>query len=130
VVSFTPRPLYLQGKSPLYPLDRRLDGPPSRSGCGGEEKNSQPPPGMEPYNSDLPARSPALYQLSYHGSTYVRICSHFTPTRARARTHTHTQVAPNFSHFSFFTLVAVWVLFPPCLSDGSGQSELFMIVFV
>jgi hypothetical protein len=27
VVSFTPRPLYPQGKSPWYPLDRRLDGP-------------------------------------------------------------------------------------------------------
>jgi hypothetical protein len=26
VVSFTPRPLYPQGKSPWYPLDKRLDG--------------------------------------------------------------------------------------------------------
>jgi hypothetical protein len=48
VVSFTPRPLYPQGKSPWYPLDRRLGGPQSRSGHGGEEKNSQPPPGIEP----------------------------------------------------------------------------------
>jgi len=47
VVSFTPRPLYSQGKSLWYPLDRRLDGPQSRSGRGGEEKNSQPPPGIE-----------------------------------------------------------------------------------
>jgi hypothetical protein len=29
------------GKEPLYPLDRRLGGPYSRSGRGGEEKNSQ-----------------------------------------------------------------------------------------
>jgi len=29
-------------------LDRRLGGPQSRSGHGGEEKNSQPPPGIEP----------------------------------------------------------------------------------
>jgi hypothetical protein len=42
-------------------------GPQSRSGRGGEEKNSQPPPGIEPYNPDSPARSPALYRLSYHG---------------------------------------------------------------
>jgi hypothetical protein len=42
VVSFTPRPLYHQGKSPWYPLDRRLGGPQSRSGRGDEEKNSQP----------------------------------------------------------------------------------------
>jgi hypothetical protein len=47
-VSFTPRQLYLQGKSPCYPLDRRLHGLQSRSGCSGEEKNSQPPPGTEP----------------------------------------------------------------------------------
>jgi hypothetical protein len=38
VVSFTPRPLYSRGKSPRYPLDRRLDGPQSRYGrCGGEK---------------------------------------------------------------------------------------------
>jgi hypothetical protein len=48
VVSFTPRPLYPQGKSPWYSLDRRLGGPQSRSGRGGEEKNSQPSPGFEP----------------------------------------------------------------------------------
>jgi hypothetical protein len=28
-------------------LDRRLGGPQRRSGRGGEEKNSQPPPGIE-----------------------------------------------------------------------------------
>jgi hypothetical protein len=68
VVSFTPRPLYSQGKSPWYPLDRRLGGPYSRSGRGGGEKNSQPPQGIKPWNLDSPARSPALYQLSYHDS--------------------------------------------------------------
>jgi hypothetical protein len=47
VVSFTPLPLYPQGKSPWYPLDRRLGGPQSRSGRWGEEKNSQPQPGIE-----------------------------------------------------------------------------------
>jgi hypothetical protein len=36
-----PVSLYPQGKSPQYPLDRRLSGPQSRSGRGGEEKNSQ-----------------------------------------------------------------------------------------
>jgi hypothetical protein len=57
VVSFTPRPLYPQGKSPWYPLNR-LEGPQSRSGREGEEKNSQPPPGIEPSNPDRPALSP------------------------------------------------------------------------
>jgi hypothetical protein len=48
VVSFTTRPLYSQGKSRWYPLYRRLGGTQSRSGSGGEEKNSQPLPGLEP----------------------------------------------------------------------------------
>jgi hypothetical protein len=43
-----PRQLYSEGKSPWYPLDMRLGGPQSRSGRGGEEKNSQPRPGLEP----------------------------------------------------------------------------------
>jgi hypothetical protein len=48
VVSFTPRPLYPQRKSPSYSLDRRPDGPQSRSEHGGEEKNSHPVLGFEP----------------------------------------------------------------------------------
>jgi hypothetical protein len=48
MVSFTPRPLYLQGKNPWYPLDRRLVGLQSFCGHGGEEKNSQPSPKIEP----------------------------------------------------------------------------------
>jgi hypothetical protein len=62
VVSFTPRPLYPQGKSPWHTLDRKLGGPQSRSGRGGEEKNSQPTPGIKPLNPDHPARSPVLYR--------------------------------------------------------------------
>jgi len=48
VVSFTIRPLYPQGKSSWCPLDKRLGGPQNRRGRGGEEKNSQPPPGLKP----------------------------------------------------------------------------------
>jgi hypothetical protein len=36
------------GKSPWYPLVRRLGGPQSRSGRGGGGKNSQPLSGLEP----------------------------------------------------------------------------------
>jgi hypothetical protein len=43
VISFTPLPLYPRGKSPRYPLDRRLGGPQSRSGRRGEEKILDPP---------------------------------------------------------------------------------------
>jgi hypothetical protein len=49
-------------------MDKRLGGPRSRSGRGGEEKNSQPPPGIEPQNPDRPACSQSLYRLSYQGS--------------------------------------------------------------
>jgi len=48
VASFTPRPIYPQGKSPWYPPDRRVGGPQRRSGRGGEEINSQPLSGLEP----------------------------------------------------------------------------------
>jgi hypothetical protein len=48
VLNFTIRPLYPQGKSPWYALDRRLGGPQSWSGRGGEEKNSQSLPRLEP----------------------------------------------------------------------------------
>jgi hypothetical protein len=48
VASFTPQPLYPQGKSPWYPLDRRLGGSQRRSGRGVEEENSEPLPGLEP----------------------------------------------------------------------------------
>jgi len=46
--SFTFRPFYPKGKSPSYPLARRLGRFQSQSGLGGEEKNSQPPPEFEP----------------------------------------------------------------------------------
>jgi hypothetical protein len=55
VVSFTPRPLHPRGKRNCYPLDRRLDGPQSRSRYGDEEESSQPLPGLEP--PEHPARS-------------------------------------------------------------------------
>jgi hypothetical protein len=42
VVSFTPLPLYLRGKSPRYPLSGRLGGPQNRSERRGEEKNYRP----------------------------------------------------------------------------------------
>jgi hypothetical protein len=43
-------------------------GPHSRSGHGVEEKNSQPPPGIEPRSSARPAHRQSLYRLSYPGS--------------------------------------------------------------
>jgi len=45
--SFMPRPLYTQGKSPWYPLDRSLGWPQSRCRRGGEEKQYLRLPGIE-----------------------------------------------------------------------------------
>jgi len=42
-------------KEPLVPIDRRLGGSQSRSGCGGEEKNSQPV--VQGYTTELPRLS-------------------------------------------------------------------------
>jgi len=44
--SFMPQLLYSLINSPWYPLDRRMGGPQSQSGCG-DEKNSLPLPGIE-----------------------------------------------------------------------------------
>jgi hypothetical protein len=46
-VTFTPQQLYPRFKSPWHPLDRRLGGNSNLSDCDGEEKNSQPLPGLE-----------------------------------------------------------------------------------
>jgi hypothetical protein len=43
-----PTALPQEKESHWYPLARRLGGSQSRSGRGGEEKNSQSPPGIEP----------------------------------------------------------------------------------
>jgi hypothetical protein len=48
VVSFTTRLLYNQGKRDWYPWDRKLGGHQILSERGGEEKDSQPLPALEP----------------------------------------------------------------------------------
>jgi hypothetical protein len=59
MVSFTSRPLYPQGKSPRYPLDRRLDGPQNQSGRRGEETI------LAPIGTRTPApRSPSLQPVA------------------------------------------------------------------
>jgi hypothetical protein len=53
------------GIEPRYPLDRRQGVPQSRSGRGVEEKNSKPPPGIEPRPSYRPARSQSQLYKTY-----------------------------------------------------------------
>jgi len=45
--SFILQSLYPQGNNPWYPVDRKLGEPQSQSGCNGEQKNSQPIPGLK-----------------------------------------------------------------------------------
>jgi hypothetical protein len=54
VASFMPCLLYPCCKSPWYPLDRRLGGPQSQSGCSGKEKTpTLPLLGIEPQSRSL-----------------------------------------------------------------------------
>jgi hypothetical protein len=61
MVSFTPRPLYLQRKSHWHRLDRRLGGTQYRSGRGGEEKNSHP---LRESNPRIPIIQPVAQRFS------------------------------------------------------------------
>jgi hypothetical protein len=69
VVSFTPRSLYPQRKSPWYPLDKRLGGPQSRSGRGG--KRSKTPASTVNQTSVVQPVAYSLYWLSYPGSWFL-----------------------------------------------------------
>jgi hypothetical protein len=67
-----PRPLYSHGRSPLYPLDRRLGGPQSRSGNGGEKNSHHRPcrklrPGR-PSRSLVPTRTSLFPKLLLNGN--------------------------------------------------------------
>jgi hypothetical protein len=68
VVSFTPRPLYPRGKSPRYPLDRRLGGSQNQSGRRGEETI------LDPTMSSLshPASSQMVTGRSFCGGEEAR----------------------------------------------------------
>jgi hypothetical protein len=57
VVSFTPRPLYPQGKSDWHPLDRRSGGTQNKSGCCVLENNLSPLLGIELRFLGLPTYS-------------------------------------------------------------------------
>jgi hypothetical protein len=59
--SFTPQPLYPRGRSPHYPLDRRLGGPHSRSGRFGEVTLL----GLEMRPLGRSARSWTLWEMSF-----------------------------------------------------------------
>jgi hypothetical protein len=79
MVSFTPRPLNLRGKSRRYPLYKRLGGPQNRSGRrGGEEI-------LNPTGTRIPTNSGSAYcnsddscPLSSRLSEAIKICETIT----------------------------------------------------
>jgi hypothetical protein len=82
VVSFTPWPLYPQGKRPRYPLDRRL-GEPQNSLEDVEKWKLLPPPGLELELLGCPACSQLLYRLRCPGYLLTR---DYFPNSARIMT--------------------------------------------
>jgi hypothetical protein len=91
-VSFTRLPLYLLGNSPMYPLDKRLGGPQSRSGRSGKEKSLA---SCRESNPDRPARRPSLYRLlGEGGKTIPRVIRILSFSVVNTETH----------HWRFLTL--------------------------
>jgi len=116
VVGFTPQPLYSQGKSLWYPLDRRLRLPQSWSGRGGEEKNSQSQPGLE-----IPIIQPAaqfMLILSYHlrlGPSNPVFPTDF-PTNILYPFLISCVCATSLTHIIFFDLISL----QPPIQSGPG----------
>jgi hypothetical protein len=118
MVSFTPRPLYLQGNSPLYPLSRRLAGPPSRSGRYEEEKNFLRPSRIELLLLGRPVRSlvtipTALSKSQVGNSLYLY------------KLHCYWEVCVKLSFFVFLSLPPSFSYF--FYSCSSGNSVLYSI---
>jgi hypothetical protein len=82
-----------QGKSSWYPFDRRPDEPQSRSGRGGEEKNSEPLPGLEP---------PIIQSIAQRYTTEL---SRLFPSSPRSSKWSFPQGLPTKILYAFFSLV-------------------------
>jgi hypothetical protein len=72
VVNFTPLALYPRGKSPRYPLDRRLGGSQSRSGRYGEVKILDPT-GARTRPLCRPAHRQSQYRVRYSRSSHYYV---------------------------------------------------------
>jgi hypothetical protein len=104
--SFTSLPLYPRGKSPRYPLVRRMGEPHSRSGRRGEEKILDPT-GTRTPTPARPARSQSLYRLRYPGSRLVAILFFIIKLQNRKDegvTRPHIQVGSSITSRSPFCL--------------------------
>jgi hypothetical protein len=99
VVSITPRPLYLQGKCPRYPLDRILGGPKSRSGrCGVEEPSGNRTPAVQSiYHHYTDWATPSMSTATIHSNIHWR-CDRIKADKNETRVSFATangQIQPN-----------------------------------
>jgi hypothetical protein len=91
----TPTTLPPSRKIPWYPLDRGLGGPKSWYGCGGQEKNFQPLPGLKPLIIQPTAQqyTTELSQLLIRGAcrttllTYIKCCTDKLPGSVNCAQH-------------------------------------------
>jgi hypothetical protein len=95
MVGFTLRPLYTQGKSLWYPLDRRLGGPQSCSGHGSEEKNSHPRRESNP-------RTPIVQSVAQRQRNFTFITYNKEHSQLRYSVH-YTDWSPHFLEVHFLT---------------------------
>jgi hypothetical protein len=125
VVRFTLRPLYCEGSNPWYPLDRRLGGPQSRSGRGGEEENSQPLPGLEP--PDQPARNPTSYPMDKETKRPGREGDHSSSSSAEVK---NVWSYTSITHFVFVAwyLVKYRMLLHGVTVKPKGNFTLFCLL--
>jgi hypothetical protein len=129
VVSFTPRPPYPQGRSLL---NRRLGGPQSPSGRGGEEKNSHGgrTHWTDSQNSDTTApggRELYHLQFSLHaaspetsGYTLVFCCCSYVKKYSRESVQNTYSVGSFWTHFCSFCDVRALGEFECLWLDNSG----------
>jgi hypothetical protein len=107
VVSFTAQPLYPQRKNTWYPLDRRLGRPQSRSGRGGEEKNSKPPPGLEP-RIIQPISQRYTDCLNGQRHEYFNICATLKQIQINMSPTISTRVYPKVSGLAAWSKNSKW----------------------
>jgi hypothetical protein len=122
-------PLHPGGKDTRYPLDRRLGGPQSRSGRGGEVKNSHPLPGLEPpiiqpvaqrYTTEL-----TLLQNVHNVVTGPTIC---IPECEETAYHSEYRTAMleavlNFKHKRTWTAANFGAIKPPGVEHASHINQ-------
>jgi hypothetical protein len=91
LVSFTPRPLYPRGRSPRYPLYRRLGGPQSRSVRNGEVIILDPT-GIRTPTSQSSSPQPVAIPTALSRLLYLLSCLWCLTTLSISKLHSDTLI--------------------------------------